>query len=205
MLAPRAVQAGIPLAVTGAGVAEAGPRPPGEPIVADVAFLGRAGFRDAKALAGVWRRVVHSGYWRSGSEDPGGSIRPGPEQDKWHMRMMFAGKYFKITVGVRVVGGSLVFDRGHGRYESGLLFLDPRYQGKGIGSQALGFLEETFPDARLWLLEVPEWNFRARAFFEHLGYRRTGRRPGDDGQESLSYEKKLSSRVFGPLPADTLH
>ncbi len=190
MLAPEAAQAGISPAPTGSGRNKIGLRSPGKPAIAGVGLVERAGFRDAELLAGVWLRVVHSRYWRSGPERPATGVRPGPEQDKWHMRMVFAGKYFKITLGTRVVGGLLLFDRGRGRYELGLLFVDPRCQGRGIGGLALRFAERIFSDARVWLLDVPSWNSKARAFFEHRGYRRTGRHPGCDALDRLSYEKR---------------
>lgn len=163
--------------------------------------LARAGFREAADLAAIWRRVARSSYWRGavsasgreGSPAPGQSAQgmSGPADDKWHMRMMFAGRYFKIMTPAGLVGGALVLDRGRDRREIAFLFIDPRHQSSGVGRLAVRRLEEAFPAVVLWLGEVPEWNFRARRFLERLGYRRWSRRPGAGGRAGLSYEKRV--------------
>lgn len=49
----------------------------------------------------------------------------------------------------------------------------PQYQGRGIGGQALAFLDARYPAARRWTLETPAEQERNLHFYQKHGYRPT--------------------------------
>ncbi len=106
------------------------------------------------------------------------------------MRLMFAGKYFKILVGSRLAGGVLVFERDGGHYEVERIFLDPALRRRGLALRTLRLLEEALPPAWAWFADVPAEDWAARRLFEHAGYTRLGWRVPPDGPELVVYVKR---------------
>ena len=71
--------------------------------------------------------------------------------------------------------------RGFIRMEDGeiiKLFVDPFFQGRGIGAKLLEFAVETHHANRLWALEKNE---RAIRFYERHGFRLTGEKKFEEG------------------------
>ncbi len=54
------------------------------------------------------------------------------------------------------------------------LYILPSFQGKGIGKMLLDEIEESFFEAREFMLEVEEKNATAIGFYEKQGYLKTG-------------------------------
>lgn len=52
------------------------------------------------------------------------------------------------------------------------LFVEPQFQGGGIGAALLGFAVNTFGADRLWVLE---YNERGKAFYRRYGFELTGK------------------------------
>lgn len=50
----------------------------------------------------------------------------------------------------RCIGGLVLFDKGNGHYHLDVIFIDPAYQNRGIGSQAIQFIEQVYP-ANCWI------------------------------------------------------
>ena len=144
----------------------------------------RAKLEDAKPLAlASWRAFNHDVHY--GAPSKGGP--PGYRSAQFQGKAMKWGIYYKIVSDYQIIGGIIVFDKGGGHFELGRIFLDPEHQNQGIGSQALRFVEEAFPQARRWTLDTPRWNQRTQRFYEKMGYVRVGEgRP--DGSLCL-YEK----------------
>jgi ribosomal protein S18 acetylase RimI-like enzyme len=69
----------------------------------------------------------------------------------------------------QIIGGMVVVDRGHGHFHLGLIFIDPAYHNRGIGTRAMQFIEETYP-ATQWSLDTPDWAVRNQHFYEKFGY-----------------------------------
>ena len=127
--------------------------------------------QDAKALARVsWEAFDHDAHY--GAPGPGGP--PGYKSDRWQSKMMQIVHYYKISDDNRIIGGLIVFDQGRGHFELGRIFLHPDDQNKGIGTQALVFMEQTFPQATRWTLGTPAWARRNQHFYEKNGYVRIG-------------------------------
>ncbi len=47
---------------------------------------------------------------------------------------------------------------------------------------------QSFPDAKVWTLDTPEWNLRTRHFYEKLGFEATKIENGD-----VWFEKRIAA------------
>ena len=83
---------------------------------------------------------------------------------------MRAGRYYKIMVDGQVVGGFIVFPRAIREYELGRIFIHADFQDQRIGTQAMEFMFEQFPLAKIWTVGTPAWNQRTRHFYEKMGF-----------------------------------
>jgi RimJ/RimL family protein N-acetyltransferase len=142
---------------------------------------------DAKTLALVSGRAfdndVHYGA-------PGTGGPPGYKHEMWQLRMMSRGHYYKIILDegeAHIIGGFIVFQNAYGDCELGRIFIEPAYQNRGIGTQAMAFMEQAFPEARRWTLGTPGWNLRTQHFYEKVGFVRIG----TDGHDGVRYEKRI--------------
>lgn len=80
--------------------------------------------------------------------------------------------HYTILDGGRIVGAIDV--RGNDeRMHIDKVFIDPFIQNKGIGTTAFQFLEEQFPNVKLWTLYTPSLNFRNHHFYKKFGYKKT--------------------------------
>jgi GNAT superfamily N-acetyltransferase len=138
----------------------------------------KATTKDARELASVSRKAFDYDV-HYGAPGPGGP--PGYDRSGWQSRMMHIGSYYTILEDLRIIGGLIVFDEGGGKFELGRVFLHPDYQNKGIGTQAMAFIEETFPTAKTWHLGTPIWAKRNQHFYEKCGYTRVGLDNNGDG------------------------
>jgi len=80
---------------------------------------------------------------------------------------------YKMLDSGQVIGGMVVFDMDQGHFHLDLIFIDPAYHNRGIGTRAMQFLEQTYP-AKLWTLNTPSWAIRNQHFYEKLGYVKVG-------------------------------
>jgi ribosomal protein S18 acetylase RimI-like enzyme len=76
---------------------------------------------------------------------------------------------YKIVFEGRLVGGMVVCDKGEGHVHLDMMFLDPEYHNRGIGTQAMAFLERSYA-AKKWTLDTPVWELRNQHFYEKVGY-----------------------------------
>lgn len=54
----------------------------------------------------------------------------------------------------------------------GAIFIDPDFQGRGIGKKVMQLAEEHLPTATKWQLDTPYKAFRNHHFYESIGYRK---------------------------------
>jgi GNAT superfamily N-acetyltransferase len=102
----------------------------------------------------------------------------------------------KILCNGKAIGGFVLFDQGSDHMRLGSLYLDPDYHNRGIGSQAIHFMESAFPHIRKWSLDTPYQNYRNHHFYEKNGYVKVGQTPpeGLNGFYLFLYEKNIVSR-----------
>jgi GNAT superfamily N-acetyltransferase len=80
---------------------------------------------------------------------------------------------YKIMADGQVVGGIVVFVQEEGHYHLDLLFIDPAYHNRGIGSQALLFLDQAYTATR-WTLDTPGYAIRNHHFYQKHGFVKVG-------------------------------
>jgi GNAT superfamily N-acetyltransferase len=108
-----------------------------------------------------------------------GASPSGIELIENHQAWIETYHYFKILLDDEIVGGMLVMPSDESG-ELDALFITPAFQSQGIGSQAMTFLEETYPNAKAWGLCTAYLNDTVRRFYEKRGYEKVGQtKPGN--------------------------
>jgi ribosomal protein S18 acetylase RimI-like enzyme len=147
----------------------------------------RATVADADELVAVQIAAFHNDALLYPGVEIGGP--PGYDSvEHMRMRIQEAECYSMMDAG-RIIGGIVAFDMGHGHVHVGQIFIDPAYQNRGIGTQAMRFLEQTYA-ARLWTLDTPTWAVRNQHFYEKLGYVRVKEETLPD-ITLIGYEKRI--------------
>lgn len=122
-----------------------------------------------------------------------GELPPGIASMAWHTSKVESRMYYKIMVYDAIVGGINLFDMGKGHFCLGAIFITPEYQNQGIGSKAIGFIEEKYSQAERWTLDTPYLNTANHKFYERHGYEKIGEiQPQMDREFYLFlYEKQM--------------
>ena len=107
------------------------------------------------------------------------------EVTKYMIRELFS---FKILYNQEIVGGIIITISGENYGRIDRIFIDPIYQGKGIGSRAFTLAEEQFPRVRIWDLETSSKQINNHYFYEKMGYRTTYKT-----DEEYGYQKTIKS------------
>ncbi len=130
---------------------------------------------DVPALTEVMTRSFNDDSLRFHGEQEGGP--DGYNDGRFFQQWMGPGICFKIMLGDRLIGAFIVFKDFPEKDSNvlGTIFLDPEFQGHGIGTFTMEYIHDTFP-AKHWVLDTPEWHTRNHHFYEKLGYRKVGER-----------------------------
>ncbi|MDP7979566.1 GNAT family N-acetyltransferase [Bacillus sp. WLY-B-L8] len=80
---------------------------------------------------------------------------------------------FKIIYNETIVGGIIVTISGQSFGRIDRIFVDPNYQGKGIGSKVITLIEKEFLNVRTWDLETSSKQINNHFFYEKMGYEAT--------------------------------
>lgn len=141
---------------------------------------------DAETLVSVQIRAFHDDTRLYGVELGGPE---GYDSVDHMLEKMQKHPSHKIVVDGKIVGGIVVFDRGEGNYHLDVIFIDPDYHNQGIGTQALQFLEQTYP-AKKWTLDTPLYATRNHHFYEKMGFVKVNYFQ-DHGFDLIAYEKRM--------------
>ncbi|WP_020060330.1 GNAT family N-acetyltransferase [Bacillus sp. 123MFChir2] len=87
--------------------------------------------------------------------------------------MIKALNSFKILYNETIVGGIIVTISGHSFGRIDRIFVDPNYQGKGIGSKVITLIEQEFSNVKTWDLETSSKQINNHFFYEKMGYEAT--------------------------------
>jgi ribosomal protein S18 acetylase RimI-like enzyme len=90
----------------------------------------------------------------------------------WNRQMIVDALCYEITFYGVVVGGLIVVRPAWDHFHIVRIWVEPAYQGRGIGSRALALLEASHRQATLWTVEAAAEADRCRGFFERNGYHR---------------------------------
>lgn len=77
---------------------------------------------------------------------------------------------FKIIMNEKIIGGIIVTISGKSYGRIDRIFVDPVYQGKGIGSYVIKLIEEEYPNIRIWDLETSSRQINNHHFYKKMGY-----------------------------------
>lgn len=99
-----------------------------------------------------------------------GSMPPGIETIEWHLSKIKNGMYYKIMIDDKIVGAINLYDLKNNHFRLGAVYIDPTYQNQGIGTKAIDFIENTYPDVKKWSLDTPYKSYKNHKFYEKHGY-----------------------------------
>ena len=158
----------------------------------------KAKIEDAETLTEIQKRTFDDDSRRFGGLPAGGPVPhvfggpPGYDSVDWTLWAMKTGIYYKILAGDQIIGAVILFDMHKRHFNLGRIFVDPDWQDQGIGSQAIRFIEKTFPYVKRWSLDTPEWAIRNHHFYEKLGYVKVGEEaPKGIDIRLYLYEKRM--------------
>ena len=107
------------------------------------------------------------------------------EMTKYMIREL---EYFKVLQDNEIIGGIIITISGKSFGRIDRIFVDPNYQGKGIGSRVINLVEEEFPNVRTWDLETSSKQINNHYFYEKMGYRTTF-----ESEDEYGYQKKIET------------
>ena len=143
----------------------------------------RASEEDAEAIVGVQLRAF------SIDVDICGEGPPGYDSVDRQIQLMKSTIYYKIVDKDKIIGGFYIRPQGTGRYDVVRLFIDPPYQGKGIGTMALKFIETLFDDLEILELEASGFREDNHTYYEHRGFVKVGKVMYSEDGFSYKYQK----------------
>lgn len=94
---------------------------------------------------------------------------PGYDSVENALQKMAEHDCYCIVYEGEIVGGIVVMNFGEGHFHLDLLYIDPEYHNRGIGTQAMEFITENYT-ASIWTLDTPIWAVRNRHFYEKFGF-----------------------------------
>lgn len=149
--------------------------------------IERATPQDAAELVRVQIAAFHNDALIYPGVEVGGP--PGYDSVESTLRKITGDECYKIVHEGRIIGGMVVYQMGQGHCHLDLIYIDPDWHNRGVGTQAMRFLEQTYT-ATKWTLDTPDWAVRNRHFYEKIGYTQVGESREDD-ITLIAYEKQL--------------
>ncbi|WP_144611329.1 GNAT family N-acetyltransferase [Bacillus cereus] len=136
--------------------------------------IEKATILDAEKLTEIMRRTFdeEAKRWLCGQDDvidyniqpPGYSS---VEMMKYSIEELDC---YKVIMDEKIIGGIIVTISGKSYGRVDRIFVDPVYQGNGIGSHVIKLIEEVYPSIRIWDLETSSRQISNHHFYKKLGY-----------------------------------
>ncbi|MBZ9623858.1 GNAT family N-acetyltransferase [Clostridium sp. FP2] len=124
----------------------------------------RATINDVEALIDVRNQCFYADYVKYGE-------CPGYNHSKESMTNAILNRIvYKIICNNQIIGNISIRDNHDNTYYFGCLCVIPEYENKGIGQEAIRFIESEFPNATVWTLETPSDKKRNHYFYKKAGY-----------------------------------
>lgn len=144
----------------------------------------RAVVDDAKALIEVRDQSFYADYVRYG-ECPAYHITIDNMKNTIMNRIVY-----KIICDNKIIGNISIRDNQDNTYYLGCLCIIPEYENKGIGKEALRFIENEFPNVDVWTLITPADKERNLCFYKKAGYSIV-KECMDGSVKVVTFEKKM--------------
>lgn len=126
---------------------------------------------DLPALAAVMTRAFDDDTRTYLGREKGGP--PGYDNGDFFRIWLFPyeeSRGYTIVLAGEIVGGILVWILANGRNVLGTIFVDPAWQGQGLGTQTWEFIERTYPETKSWTLGTPSYSLKNHRFYEKVGF-----------------------------------
>ena len=150
--------------------------------------IERAELQDAQALVDVAIAAFHYDSVLYPQIEVGGP--PGYDAPDAMRQKIAEDECYKIVEGEHIIGGIVILGRGEGHYHLDLIYIAPEHHNRGLGTQAMQFIETAYAATR-WTLDTPAWAVRNIHFYEKIGYIKVGE--FEDGDTPLiAFEKRIS-------------
>ncbi len=114
---------------------------------------------------------------------------PGYDSVEVMLEKIQENEVYKIVTDGRIIGGLIIVKREQGEMHLDVINIDPQYHNRGIGTQAMEFIEQAYP-AQKWTLHTPAYAIRNQHFYEKLGYIKMEEEYDDDFL-LFAYEKPM--------------
>ncbi len=119
---------------------------------------------------------------------------PGYNHSKESMNNIILNRItYKIIYNNQIVGDIIVKDNHDSTFYLGCICVIPEYENKGIGQEAIMFIENQFPNATVWTLETPADKTRNHYFYKKVGY--TIIKEYMDGSVKIVLFKKIMNEI----------
>lgn len=139
------------------------------------------------------KRTLFAAFNQASLEDFGveGVLPPGVEDGSMVETAFDEQTMFAIRSEEGIIGGIIVEPRPSNEMFLQTLWVAPDHQRTQVGSRAMTFLEEQYPEVTAWSLETPKRSERNRRFYEQHGYRIVDEEGDPDEVVLLTYRKKM--------------
>lgn len=145
----------------------------------------RADIYDVDELINIQNQSFYADYIKYGE-------CPGYNHSKESMTNIILNRItYKIICDNQIVGDIIIKDNHDDTYYLGGLCVIPDYENKGIGQEAMKFIEKQFPSAAIWTLETPADKKRNHYFYKKMGYNIV-KEYMDGSVKIVLFEKKMS-------------
>ena len=148
---------------------------------------------DIEQLARIMTRAFDHDTWIHLGKEKGGpdGYDDGRFLRKWGLNS--PTESFKVLLNGTLIGGLILWIRKNGRNYLGTIFIDPPFQGRGIGTEIWRIAESAHPEARSWMTDTPGFAKRNHHFYVHkLGFEIVRiENQGKQKEEMYIFEKKM--------------
>jgi len=148
---------------------------------------------DIEQLVRIMTRAFDHDTWIHLGKEKGGpdGYDDGRFLRKWGLNS--PTESFKVLLNGTLIGGLILWIRRNGRNYLGTIFIDPPFQGMGIGTKIWRMVESAHPEARSWMTDTPGFAKRNHHFYVHkLGFEIVRiENQGKQKEEIYIFEKKM--------------
>ncbi|WP_192929840.1 GNAT family N-acetyltransferase [Alkaliphilus serpentinus] len=149
-------------------------------------FIERTNPKDAEKLWKIQRRAFLDDFKKY--QDPMNPYNETLERLKEKIHDFI---YYTIYIDELIIGGADIRKKSQTHYRLNRIYIDPTYQNKGYGFNAIKFIEESLPNASIWDLDTPHLSFSNQHLYEKLGYKKVGEHKISEKLTLIDYMKKI--------------